>query len=601
MAQEFGRSILDEIRERISIASYIGECVSLKRAGRNFKGLCPFHNEKTPSFMVSDDKGIFHCFGCGEGGDIFKFAMKFEGLGFFDTVKVLATRAGVELPRDADPKIRAEEDEKAKRRRYYLRINEIARDYFISRLLDVKAGERARAYLQHRGISGEISTQHFLGSADKSFDSLVSHLEAKGVPLEMAAELGLLKKREKGGYYDFFRDRLMFPIMSSSGEVLGFSGRDIGGEAQVAKYVNSPDSALYHKSSSVFGLNAALNAVRSSDHVVLVEGNMDLISLHQAGITNVVAPLGTALTEGHLRLLKRYTRNMTLVFDGDSAGIKAAMRSLELFIEVGLSPRVVPMPKGEDPDSLIKKEGSKNFMRRIENAIPLFEFFVDQVISSCGADASGKVEAVSKVVPLLQLVTSPAERAIYRRFAARKLDMDEGALELSAKGAGKNATGRLQAVTCKAMPSGAPAGCVLMEERLLIEIILKVPSVAEKIFGELSSQSFADPWCRTVAGLVESEMKDGSKFRFDKLVGNLEDALLADQLRQVVLGPERWTEEEIEGLVKDCVEKMKKRSVILRIERINSEIRRAENEGDDAGVMKLLEEKKKLTTQKVAS
>nr|HPM42139.1 DNA primase [bacterium] len=299
----FSKQLLADIKDRTSIVGYIGERVPLKRAGRNYKGCCPFHNEKTPSFNVSDEKGIFHCFGCGEGGDVIQFVMKFDGLSFAEAVRHLAGRAGVEIPAALDPREAEKEEESSRKKRYMLRINEIARDWFMGRLVDAKAGAAARKYLQDRGISEEIWKQHFLGYADNSWDALLHHLEEKRAPRDLAEELGLLKRREGGGCYDFFRDRIIFPIVSARGEVLGFSGRALRAD-EGAKYINSPDSLIYHKSNCVYGMNRAQGPIRAADNAVLVEGNVDLISLHQAGVENVVAPLGTALTAGHVRLLK---------------------------------------------------------------------------------------------------------------------------------------------------------------------------------------------------------------------------------------------------------------------------------------------------------
>lgn len=342
----FNQEILGDIRDRIPIVSFIGERIPLKKAGRNYKGLCPFHQEKTPSFMASDEKQIFHCFGCGEGGDIFKFLMKFEGLSFAEAVRQLADRAGVMLPKDAfakDP-----DEEMARKKKWCLRVNQVAAEYFFNALKGPSGGV-ARNYLKSRGILDETWTQLFLGYAEKGWDGLIRHLEEKKVPLELAEELGLLKRKsDSKGYYDFFRDRLMFPIISQRGEVIGFSGRALdANDKEAAKYLNSPDSLIYHKSNCVYGLNAAADAIRKTDQVILVEGNIDLVSLHQAGFKNVVAPLGTALTSGHIRLLSRYSKNVVVIFDGDEAGSKASTRALPLFIEAGLTPRAVAMPDGE--------------------------------------------------------------------------------------------------------------------------------------------------------------------------------------------------------------------------------------------------------------
>lgn len=590
----FSKSTLNDIRERISIVTLVGERVPLKRAGRNFKGRCPFHNEKTPSFNVSDDKGIYHCFGCGEGGDIFQFIIKFDGLSFSEAVKYLAERAGVDLPRDDSQYDKTKEDEISRRKRYYFRINEIARDFFIAGLSDEKKGASARAFLQHREIIEEISTQLFLGFADNSWDALVFHLTEKKVPLEMASDLGLIKKRETGGYYDFFRNRIMFPIVSPRGEVLGFSGRDIGG-AEAAKYLNSPDSLIYHKSNSVFGLNLAQAGIRNEDLVILVEGNIDLAALHQAGITNVVAPLGTALTDGHLKLLRRYTENFVLIFDGDEAGRRAALRSLEIFIGEGLTPRVVPLPQGEDPDTLIKKEGKEGFLKRVRSAIPLFEYFVDCAMAEAGADAAGKVSALKKIVPVLGLVSDAASQSVYRRYAARRLDVDEQAISSSI--AQQRRGGAVSASPAAAHFEPASPLVASSAERILAESLYCRPDMAGTVFEVLEPQLFENAWCRMVVDIAYSYWKEKHVLKVGEIIENVEDAELAAQLRHISLNADKFADDELAGLLKDCIAHIKKRPAEERVGWLNSEIRRAETEGDELKLLALLEEKKELAAR----
>lgn len=589
----FPKAILNDIKDRISIVAFIGERIPLKRAGRNYRGLCPFHNEKTPSFNVNDEKGIYHCFGCGEGGDLFQFVMKFDGVGFAEAVRGLAGRAGVELPRDASPAELAKEEEGARRKRALLRVNEIARDWFVGRLSDPRVGRVAREYLQTRGISENILTQHFLGYADNSWDQLALHLRERHVPLELAAELGLLKRRDGGGFYDFFRHRIMFPIISVRGEVLGFSGRTLEAADGVAKYVNSPDSPIYHKSNSVYGLHLAANAIRREDQVILVEGNIDLVALSQAGIVNAVAPLGTALTTGHVRLLRRLTRRMTVVFDGDEAGTRAALRSLEIFIEEGIAPRVVPLPAGEDPDSLVRKEGAEAFRKRLDAAPPLFEYFVERVIEKTGADAAGKVAATEQIIPLLRTVADPAEQAIYRRHVARRLDLDERSLERSLASAHGKAPGPAVAVARRA-ETGSGGIAIRTAERLLIEAMFACPEMAPRIIGAVGPEEFEDPWCRLVAGLVHDRTVPGEALRVTDVIEAVEDAELALQLRGIALGGDRWDAGEAEGLVDDCIARLKERPQRLRLEQINDDIRRAEMSGDEARLLELLGEKREL-------
>ncbi len=598
MCALYTKTILDEIRERVPIVAFIGERVELKKVGRNFRGRCPFHNEKTPSFHVSDDRSMYHCFGCGEGGDLFAFVMKFEGIPFPDAVKMLADRAGVKLPTHADPAELAREDEATRKRRMYLRVNEIARDYFCKLLNDEKIGEKARTYLQERGIKREFFTQLLLGYADNSWEMLGQYLREKGAPLELAAELGLLKKRESGGYYDFFRDRLIFPIISPRGEVMGFSGRDLSGAENAAKYVNSPDSALYHKSSSLFGLDRAQAAIRKQDAVLLVEGNLDLTALHQAGIEHVVAPLGTALTAGHVRLLSRYTRNMTVLFDGDEAGLRAALRSLEIFSAEGISARIVPLPSGEDPDSLVRKEGAQPFRKRIEVAPALFDFFVEQTLLTTGSDSAGKAKALSSAVGELRCMQDDAQRSVATAHLARRLGIDQASIAAmlhAGKGMRREGAAASNAVA-RTTERGESAG-VLSVERLLMELLIKRPEFAAHVLSEFSPDRFEDEWCRSVALLMQAKISSGGEGALGNLTEGLVDEEFMAELRSIALGPDRCGDDEAEQFVNDCLSKLKGRPLKQRLSEINDDIRHAEMSGDEARLFALLDEKKNLVRQ----
>jgi len=591
----FSKAILNDIRDRVSVAGFIGERIQLKKAGRNFKGLCPFHNEKTPSFNVSDDKQIYHCFGCGEGGDIFDFVMKFDNLNFAEAVKYLAGIAGVELPRDDKTYDRDKEAEHAKKKRYAFRINDIVRDFFKEALSQKSQGGNAQEYLQVRGISGEISTQHFLGYADNSWNSLASHLQQKGVPMELASELGLLKKRDDGSYYDFFRNRLIFPIISPRGEVLGFGGRaleDMENGEKIAKYLNSADSLIYHKSNSVYGLDKAKIAIRDAGSVILVEGYMDLIALHQAGIKNVVAPLGTAFTQGHLRLLSRYSRDMTLLFDGDEAGIRAALRTLETFIEFGSMPRVVPLPEGEDPDTLVRKEGEENFRKRLDEARSLFEFFVDKTAREAKSGAAGKVMTISHIVPFLRMMKDPVEQSIYTKITATRVGVEEADI-VKAIQMNKGSRG-VEAIAVKKEEKKVPSSA----ELTLIQALLGKPETIKSVFDVISADSFRDEWCRNVAQVMQTVCIENSDVTLNLILEEIDDDELSTQLRAMSVEGSGCKDEELEELIHDCVQRIQGRPKLERLEEINEDIRRAEIDGDEQKLFKLLEEKRELALQK---
>lgn len=589
----YNKSILNDIRDRVSIVSYIGERIPLKKAGRNFKGACPFHNEKTPSFNVSDDKQIYHCFGCGAGGDIFDFVMKFESQDFPEAVRHLASLAGVELPKMENPEDRSEEEARARKKRWFFRINEIARDFYASRLADPIGGKVAHEYLQHRGILGEFLTQHFLGYADNMWDSLAKHLEQSNVPLDMAAEVGLIRKRDTSGYYDFFRDRIMFPITSPRGEIVGFGGRALGEEEQ-AKYMNSPDSLVYHKSSCVYGLDTAPKAIRESGFVILVEGYMDALALMQAGIGNVVAPLGTALTEGHLKLVSRYSKDIVLIFDGDEAGAKAATRTLELFIEFGIMPRVVVLPDGEDPDSMVRREGRDAFLERLTKAVSLFEFFVDRVVREKGFDSAGKVASMEQIIPVLRQMNDPVGQGVYMRLASSRLGLEESDVRRAVGQKGRTPP----SMTAKPKPSvDMSSKTGIAAERALMKALIANPSFAKEVFEKLSLQDFRDEWCAAVAKVFAGELIDTGEVNIGHLIANMGDQEMANQIRSLALvGSEE--DDEIKDLVDDCVNAIGKRPTLERLQSINDDIKRAELDGDEEKLVGLLKEMGELAQRK---
>jgi DNA primase len=369
--------ILTRIRERANIVEIVGAHVGLRRVGRNHIGLCPFHSEKTPSFTVNEDRGIFHCFGCGAGGNVFSFLMRLEGTPFPEIVERLARQYGVELPE------RGEDDPALRQREALFRMNDQVARFFHRYLWDSAEAAPARDYLEERGIGREVADRFLLGYAPARADSLVRKLRDGGQSLESAVRLGLIReRREGGGHYDLFRARLTFPITDSSGRVVGFGSRSVPGTpsatGDLPKYLNSPETPLYRKGSHLYGLAGARDAIRRADRVLVVEGYFDVLALAQAGIGHVVASLGTALTLGQLEVVKRFTRNVVAFFDGDNAGRAAAEKSLPIFFEAGLWGRAAFLPGADDPDTFVRREGADAALALIGRAIPLFEFYLDR-------------------------------------------------------------------------------------------------------------------------------------------------------------------------------------------------------------------------------
>ena len=422
--------VIGEIRQRADIVAVIGQHVQLRKAGRNHKGLCPFHGEKTPSFNVNPDKGFFYCFGCQKKGDVFTFVMEYEGKSFTEAAEQLARLAGVTLPEPAaiDPAERRAIAEQRSEKAQLFRINQIAAEFFRARLL-APAGAAARAYLAERGVSDEIAARFQLGYAPDEWGALADHLAAEKVPARLAEMVGLIAPRQRAsGHYDRFRHRLVCPVIQASGEVVGFSARTLpnavvtapkdGAAEAPAKYINSPESPIYKKSKLLYGVQQARDSIRQKGRIVLVEGNFDVISLHQAGVTETMAPLGTALTEDQVDLMRRLTDKVVLIYDGDKAGRAATLKALRLLLAAGLDVGIVELPLGEDPDSIARKGGKLAAL--FERARPAIGYFISHVWGAPGQSAAEYSHAVHEAASVLPAVKDElGRRHIIDQFAAQ--------------------------------------------------------------------------------------------------------------------------------------------------------------------------------------
>ncbi|GAB6063724.1 DNA primase [Deferrisoma palaeochoriense] len=421
----FDEGTLQAIRDRVSMVDLVGRYVELRRSGKNWKGLCPFHDERTPSFVVNDERGFYHCFGCGAGGDLFRFVMEMEGLGFPEAVERLAREAGVPLAR-GPAESRPARDEKAR----LLAVLDLAARYFRYQLTSGRAGEQARAYLERRGVGPELAERFGLGYAPRGWDPLARFLKSRGWDLGVAERAGLVRAREGGGVYDRFRDRIMFPIHDASGRVVGFGGRVIGeGEP---KYLNGPETPVFQKRRLLYGLYQSAEALRRNREAWVVEGYLDVISLHGRGHARAVATLGTALGPEHLRELRRRADRVVLLYDGDEAGRRAALRSLDVFLAEGMDCRAVFLPPGHDPDSFVRESG--DLESEVRKAPPLFDLFLEDVVR--GTDRSSvpaRLRAADRVGALLAKVADPLARDLYARRAAEALEVDEARLRQRAR------------------------------------------------------------------------------------------------------------------------------------------------------------------------
>ena len=364
----YSDDIIEEVRMKNDIVDVISQYVKLTRKGSSYFGLCPFHNEKTPSFSVTPSKQMYYCFGCGAGGNVYNFIMEYENYSFGEALSHLADRAGVELPKIEYSR---EAREKAEQRAALLEINKLAAQYFYYQLRR-EGGKTAYGYLTGRGLSEETIRKFGLGYSDKYSDDLYKYLKGKGYSDELLRESGLFNVDERRGMYDKFWNRVIFPIMDVNNRVIGFGGRVMGDGKP--KYLNSPETKIFDKSRNLYGLNVARTTRKN--YLILCEGYMDVIAMHQAGFTNAVASLGTALTSGHASLVKRYTKEVLLLYDSDGAGIRAALRAIPILREAGVTSRVVSLKPWKDPDEFIKNEGAEAFEERLNQAMDSFMFRV---------------------------------------------------------------------------------------------------------------------------------------------------------------------------------------------------------------------------------
>ena len=420
MSFSFSNHTIENLKNQINIVDVIGRCVPLKRAGSNYKGVCPFHNEKTPSFVVSEQKQIFTCFGCGATGDVIEFVRRFYNLDFSEAIEKLAGEYGIAL----------EKREYNDNRELYYQVNRLTANFFYKAFTET--ANKGYPYMKRRGISPAILKKFGIGYADEKWDSLYQYLKSQGVDTKIMVELGLVSE-SKGKYYDKFRNRVMFPIINTSGKVIGFGGRAINPDDN-PKYLNSPESKIFQKKNNLYGLNISRQNVGKDGYIILVEGYMDAIALYQAGVTNVAASLGTALTENQARLIKRYTRNVVLSYDADNAGRAAALRGLDILKAEDCKVRVLHVTDGKDPDEYIKKNGKDAFLKLLDGALPYAEYKLEA--AKTGFDLSKDEDRIDYIKAATDVIRSlrPVEQEIYIEKTAKALKVSESAIRMELMG-----------------------------------------------------------------------------------------------------------------------------------------------------------------------
>ena len=505
--------IISEIKYRNEIETTISQYVNLKRRGKNLIGLCPFHSEKTPSFTVYPESGSFYCFGCGVGGDVFTFTGLLENLDYIESVKLLAEKSGIALPQDGY------DDSMSRVKNTVLDINIETARFFHNYLMSPE-GKWALDYYLSRGLTLKTIKHFGLGAAPDSWDSLINHLKSKGFSISDMLTANVIGKSERGSYYDRFRKRYMFPIINIRGNVIGFSGRATPeNEKKGGKYVNTSDTPVYKKSENLFGINFA--KLNCADRIILVEGNMDVISLHQAGFTNAVAPLGTAFTKEQANLISRYTKEIVLMLDADAAGQKALKRDAELLESTGLNVRVVVIPDGKDPDDYIRKNGPERFKALLEGAVSDIEYKLLTAANDINLDSDdGRLKYLSKAAEVIASVYDVMTRDIYIGRLCEKYGVSRTALTAKVEELRrKNYKTRKKAEIADAVrPKSArddinpdrrmsPKACAA--EETLIAVILQHPDFYSDIADKMPAEKFVTPLNRRIYEMILSILKDG--------------------------------------------------------------------------------------------
>ena len=494
--QRLSREQIRDIADRVNIVDVVSSYVTLRKSGASFKGLCPFHEEKTPSFYAHPARQSFHCFGCGEGGDIYDFLQKIGNMSFWESLEEVARQAGVELPRD---EVSPEEQQRADLRSSVYAANEIAADYF-RRCLRGPEGAEAVSYLKGRDMTGEIAQRFGIGFAPNSWDALCNELRTRGISGDLAERAGLVRRRESGGFYDLFRNRVMIPIRNHRGKVVGFGGRILSNDEP--KYLNTPESPVYDKSSTLFGLGEARAGIRKADQALIVEGYFDVISLANAGITNAVATCGTALTANQLRVLKRHTSSVVLVYDADEAGIRAACRSLDIFLEVGMWPMFVAVAEDMDPDDFVREQGAAAFEELVAHAEPLLERFISETIRRHRGKPLAAERVIEEVAPTLKRLAPVTAEPFWSELADR-LRVDESLVRAHAGGIRGP---RVPAPQRAPRQVVSPRGAYATEEWALLKHLIHHPMETAAVVDE---QHIADMMQSAIlAELVRSASRD---------------------------------------------------------------------------------------------
>ena len=543
--------LVEEIRARSDIVEVISDRVLLKKSGANYKGLCPFHSEKTPSFTVSPAKQIFHCFGCNEGGNVYQFVMKIENLSFPDSVLLLARRYGINI---VEQKVKGVN---SSQKNTLYDVNAMAAEFFQRQLSELPQGKTAREYLRKRGITENIIESFKIGYASPSWDGVHQFLKKKGISADIQNSAGLIKERENGGgYVDRFRERIIFPISDSEGRIVGFGGRVLNDTDSRPKYLNSPETLVYKKGNILYGLHITKDLIRKSKDAFLVEGYFDLITAYQHGIKNVIATSGTALTEDHARLLRRYTETVTLVFDGDEAGRNASNRGGIVLLNGGVKVKVIPLPQGNDPDSFIREKKGDGFFNISKGSKPFMEYIINKESAESDLKSiDGRVKCINAVIPFLSLMNNSVEKSMYISSLAEKTGVSEKAImdEMS-KNKVKDKAKVKEVLTSTSSSNKA--------ERILVQLMLLDNKNIEKIKKHISVDDFKDNDMAKISSLLFTLSESNDNIAISHIMDKLSEDKLKKLISEMVFEDIEY--QDVDKNISDCIRYIKKNRIDIK-------------------------------------
>lgn len=570
-------NILEDILGRVNIVEIISGYLPLKRAGRNFKANCPFHHEKTPSFMVSPDRQIYHCFGCGESGNAFKFLMRYERMDFPEAVEALAKKSGVMLP-----KFSSENKTVSNATTLLYKVNELAQNFYASSL-NLPEATAAKSYLLKRSLSTEAISEFKLGFAQDKWDSLIQHLRQKNINLSLIEKAGLVLPKSNGGYYDRFRNRIIFPIFDIKSRVLGFGARVL--DNSLPKYINSPETPIYVKGKNLYGLNLSKDAIRDADFVAVVEGYLDFIVPYSHGFKQIVASQGTALTQEQARLLKRYTQNVVMVYDGDKAGEIATLRSLDIFIEEEMDVKVVTMPEGIDPDLFVRRFGVDKFKDTVAGAQGLFDYKLKVLKSRFNyKETEGKAKICVEMLNSIGKVRNAVLKSEYVKKLAQSLDVREDALlqemkkvKIESNFEKTSLMGEKKASNCN------------LTEKLLIKLMFEEKELIAKIRDRIEPGDFQDERFSRIVSVMFDLLEQGRPIESNTIINNFDDQELSGIICESLFMPEVGSQER-EKIVDDCIRRLKSDKIKLRRQLLHDQIKLAQEQGDEERINSLMEE-----------